>query len=459
MPTPNTAEPSGQNDGSSNPLYDALFSSADAAPTKPEETRPGRSIQDVLAEADAAKDNPPPADADKGTPPADKPTDKPVTDKQPAADPAQKPAEQKVKVTRRKATPAPLPEPELPPEPKPERRAKPEPEPEPDVEFSEEERDMLETARVAEGVDPKFKGYAGKLDKFYRAHADFMKKKRGEDPEFDFSEDNPEYSAWLVANRPPAIPQHELRKIERERIRQEISSDADAKVAQVREELRRRDEEPKIRDRSQRFMTDSFKESLPDEVAALLKEKGVAAARAEYPYEFHIVSEVAKQASGMMSEFLSLTSGIKKFNADQHTDEGKMHKSIIDWIDQECDDFATNGGPYRIREGGQTFLGRTKFYSLPAAQRTKYWTFSDDDLIEIAKGTMKRAVTQQLAASRSQLESMGFVRKKAAPAAEPAAKPAPTPTPSQPRGSQAPGAAPTEPAVATNAVMGMLGLS
>lgn len=294
------------------------------------------------------------------------------------------------------------------------------------------------------------------MERFYRAHADFMKKKRAEDPEFDFSEDNPEYSAWLVANRPPQIPQHEMRKIERERMRQEIASDADAKVAQVREELRRRDEEPKIRARSHQFMVESFKDSLPDEVQALLKEKGVDAAKAEYPYEFHIVSEVAKQASGMMNEFLSLTAGIKKFNRDSNTDEGKMHKSIIDWIDQECSDFAANGGQYRIREG-KTFLGRTRYHSLPAAQRGKYWTFSNDDLVEIAKGTMKRAVTQQLAAARSQLESMGFVRKQpAAAAAKPA--PTPTPTPSQPRGSQAPGAAPVETPKEGNPVLGMLGL-
>ena len=117
MPTPNTAEPSGQ-DGNS-PLYDALFKSVEQPDQhqQQEERRPGRSIHDVLAEVGEPDADKP---ADKGKPAepaADKPADKP------AEPPADKPAEDKpakVRVTKKKATPEPLPEPDLPAEPEPE---------------------------------------------------------------------------------------------------------------------------------------------------------------------------------------------------------------------------------------------------------------------------------------------------------------------------------------------------
>ena len=450
MPTPNTAEPSGQ-DGNS-PLYDSLFKSVEQQPAQTDDRRPGRSIHDVLAEVESEVDKPDgtPADKDKdGKPPADKPETKP---EEPDAPPA------KVRVTKKKAAPEPLPEPEPEPEPEPVRRkAKPEPEPEPEVELNEEERDAIESARFAEGLDPtKYKGYAGKLEKFYKAHADFVKQKRAQDPDFDFSEDNPEYSAWVQANRPPQIPQHEMKRIERERVRADVTKEADAKVEAIRNELRLRDEMPKIRERANKFMGESFRNALPDEAAALLKEKGLAAVKEAFPLEYQITAEVAKQASEMVSEFYALTGGLKKFNQDANTEEGAMHKSIIDWIDNECAEFAAKGGQYRIRDG-KTFLDRTRYHSLPAAQRAKFWTFSNDELVMIAQGTMKRSLQQQLAEHREHLKKMGFVQqpKTAAPAAD-----APKPTPAQVRGSQAPGAAPAAPAnePGSGSILGVLGI-
>ena len=463
MPTPNTAEPSGQ-DGNS-PLFDVLFKNVEQPPAQQEERRPGRSLSGVLAEIDAEKDKPAkPAEKDKPAEgaPAEKKTDKPAEG---AATPP--PAEKPVKVTKKKALPEPLPEPEVEeeiiPEPPKTRAAKapePEPEKEQELELNDEERDTLDIAKFAESVDPKYKGYSGKLEKFYRAHAQWVAKKRAEDPEFEFSEDNPEYSTWLTANRPPQIPAFEMRRLDRARVKQEAESAAEAKVNTIREELRRRDEEPKIREKANRFMGDAFRESMPEEMAAVFKEKGIAGAKAEFPFEYNLVAEVSKQASDMVAEFLALTSGIKKFNQDMNTDEGKMHDSIIKWIDHECSDFAANGGQYRIRDG-KTFLDRSRFHSLPAAQRAKYWTFSNDEMVMIAQGSVKRAVAAQIKQQREQLEAMGYVRQPRKPDAAETQKPVepPKPTPAQVRGSQAPGAAPAANTnEAPNPVMNLLGM-
>ena len=461
MPTPSTTEPSGQ-DGNS-PLYDSLFKSVEQPQPQQDDRRPGRSIHDVLAEVESEVDKPDgtPADKDKdkdkdGKPPADKPETKP--EDKPDAPPA------KVRVTKKKVAPEPLPEPEPEPEPEPVRRKaaakpEPEPEPEPEVELNEEETDALESARFAEGLDPvKYKGYAGKLEKFYKAHADFVKQKRAQDPDFDFSEDNPEYSAWVQANRPPQIPQHEMKRIERERIRADVTKEAESKVEAIRNELRLRDEMPKIRERANKFMGESFRNALPDEAAALLKEKGLAAVKEAFPLEYQITAEVAKQASEMVSEFYALTSGLKKFNQDTSTEEGAMHKSIIEWIENECSEFAAKGGQYRIRDG-KTFLDRTRYHSLPAAQRAKFWTFSNDELVMIAQGTMKRSLQVQLAEHREHLKKMGFVQQARAASAPPA-ETAPKPTPAQVRSSQAPGAAPAAPAneQGSGSILGVLGI-
>ena len=459
MPTPSTTtEPSGQ-DGNS-PLYDSLFKSVEQPQPQQDDRRPGRSIHDVLAEVESEVDKPDGTPADNkdkdGKPPADKPETKP--EDKPDAPPA------KVRVTKKKAAPEPLPEPEPEPEPEPVRRKaaakpEPEPEPEPEVELNEEETDALESARFAEGLDPiKYKGYAGKLEKFYKAHADFVKQKRAQDPDFDFSEDNPEYSAWVQANRPPQIPQHEMKRIERERVRADVTKEAESKVEAIRNELRLRDEMPKIRERANKFMGESFRNALPDEAAALLKEKGLAAVKEAFPLEYQITAEVAKQASEMVSEFYALTGGLKKYNNDANTEEGAMHKSIIDWIDNECTEFAAKGGQYRIRDG-KTFLDRTRYHSLPAAQRAKFWTFSNDELVMIAQGTMKRSLQVQLAEHREHLKKMGFVQQARA-ASVPPAETAPKPTPAQVRSSQAPGAAPAAPAnePGSGSILGVLGI-
>ena len=163
-------------------------------------------------------------------------------------------------------------------------------------------------------------------------------------------------------------------------------------------------------------------------------------------------------ASEMVSEFYALAGGLKKFNNDANTEEGAMHKAIIEWIENECSEFAAKGGQYRIRDG-KTFLDRTRYHSLPAAQRAKFWTFSNDELVMIAQGTMKRSLQVQLAEHREHLKKMGFVQQARA-ASVPPAETAPKPTPAQVRSSQAPGAAPAAPAneQGSGSILGVLGI-
>ena len=441
MTMPNNPEPSGQDDGAkpeTNALYDTLFATVSPQEQTAADTPTrGRSMAEVLND------------------PAPEPEAEQPPEKEPEAKPEPKPAAEAPKVTRRrKADPLPPIEEQKPAPVAAPVAAAPKEEPK-ELKLLDEEQDMLDLAKYAENVDAKYKGYAGKLEKFYRQHAEYIDKKRAEDPEFDFTEDNPEYQTWLRANRPPPIPAYDVRKIERERIRQEVAKEADTKVATVREEMRRKEAEPQIQESAKRFMVDVFKDAMPPEAAALAKEQGIEAAKKEFAMEYNIASQVAKSASDMIAEFHRLTGGFKKFNPDKSTEEGRVHASIIDWIDQECTSFATNGGQYRIRDGKQ-FVPRSQFASLSPEAKAKAWTFSNSDLVEIARHTVKRAVNQQVEQQRKQLESMGFVRQQQARKAP--AKPEPKPTPAQVRAAPAPGAAPAAPEQSGgNPVLSVLG--
>ena len=327
----------------------------------------------------------------------------------------------------------------------------------------DEEKELLKLARFAEKKDAKkYAGRAEKLTAFFKKNAEFTTKKLAEDPEYDFSEDNPEYKAFLNANRPPPLSATEQRTLEREMIKEEVLGETRAELEkrQTEEETKRTHEQLAGRHRQDatKFWRETVAVAVPDEIQALVKEHGVAAGMAKakelFPFEYDVTEKMTAGAAEYMEEFLLISSGVRQLDLNN-----PKHKGIADFISDECEKFATDGGAARVR-GGKTFIPRADYQRLAPEQRARYWTFSNAEILELAKIGTKRSIAKVIKDEYTRREQQGWVRQ-GRPAA--AAKPAPAPTPaSSTRPAPSTGSAPPEktpPVGAGNPVMGVLGLA
>ena len=441
-----------------NPLLKTLFATtAESAAPKEEpsgkKSSHGASLHEIIEQADKPKE--------EGEKPAAE-TKKEAEGEKPAAA-AEPPPVKRVKVRRAKDEPAPAPLP--PPAPaaaEPPKAPEPKKEKDPDDGLLDEEKELLKLARFAEKKDAKkYAGRADKLSAFFKKNAEFTTKKLAEDPEYDFSEDNPEYKAFLNANRPPALSAAEQRALEREMIKEDVLGETRAELEkrQADEETKRTHAQLAARHRQDatKFWRETVAMAVPDEIGALVKEHGVANGMAKakelYPFEYEVTEKVSASAAEYMEEFLLISSGVRQFDPNN-----QKHKGIADFISQECDDYAKNGGDARVR-GGKTFVPRADYQRIAPEQRGRYWTFSNAEIVELAKVGTKRSIAQVIRDEYARREQQGWMRQ-GKPAA--AVKPAPAPTPaSSARPAPSTGATPPEkkpPVGADNPVLSVLGL-
>ena len=449
----NTPPAAAHND---NPLLRSLFSLVEDKPkeAKPEKKSSGSSLHEFLAESDAATAGN--ADGKKAEEPEKKPDTAPKEEAK--ADGGEPPpaAPKRVKVRRAKeeAPPAPV-VPAAPPAAAPAKA--PERPADSDEGLLDEEKDKLRIARYAAKANPKYAGHAEKLATFFRKNAEFTTKKLAEDPEYDFSESNPEYKAFLNANRPPPIPDHEQKAIEREMIKDEIRAETEQKLEAERTAQRNIELRKQHRVEANQFWKETVTIAMPDEIRAAWKEGGAAKAKELHPFEYNLLEGVSKSAADIIENFMAISSGAMQFDP-----KNEQHTGIAEFINTECSDFAKNGGDDRVRDGKQ-FVSRTQFQRLPAEQRAGYWTFSNKELVDRAKFAVKLAIKQAIDGEYKRREEQGWVRKAATPAAAPA-KQQPVPTPaSAPRPAPASGGAGTPAAKPVqgdgNPVMKALGLT
>lgn len=466
MSTPNdegTTPPPDAGGSNENPLLKSLFAAA-SEPKQEERQKPsstaGASLHEVLANIDAQAEagGEKPDGAKDGEKPEAKEGEKPSeTPPPPPAAPAKR-----VKVRRAKEPEAPPPPPVVAPAaPAAEPPKKEEPK-DPDDGLLDEEKEMLRLARFAEKKNStKYAGHADKLSAFFRKNAEFVAKKQAEDPEYDFSEDNPEYKAFLNANRPPAIPAHEQRALEREMIKEEVLEETRAESQKRTEEEQTRARHDELRKQhkqdANKFWKETVTVALPDELMATIKEHGVAKAREMHPLEYQIADHVTKNAADAVEEFMLISSGVKQLDPNN-----PQHVGIVQFINDECADFAKNGGDDRVRNGKQ-FIGRVEYQRLTAQQRAGFWTFSNAELVERAKFATKLSIEQLIKQEYESRAAQGWTRTPPAKPQQTPPKPAPEPTPAATtRPAPSNGAAPPagKPKIgAGNPVMGALGLS
>ena len=315
--------------------------------------------------------------------------------------------------------------------------------------------------------DPaKYKGYAGRVEKFLRDHQAYLEKnpkatEKGSDAE-------EQYNQWLAKNN-VMLPPREMKLLEREQIaeraRTETLKETDARFAEVHDDNFRRDTEPKIQKEADEFFAKLAQEAVPPDLAKLAKEKGIEEAKKAYPLEYRVAAEILTETASDVEELRRITTfnpktgrALKAYDANN-----AQHDRILKFIRKTCDDFK-NGQPDEAAamkanrtklqvQNGKTFLTRDDFFALKPEQRANHWTFSTEQIIVMAGISAKDSIAARIAREQSQRESEGWVRKPAAAAtqapppngAPPAMRPSPIP---------ANGSAPEQPDRAFNLLMG-----
>lgn len=340
------------------------------------------------------------------------------------------------------------------PEPKPEKK---EPEPDPDDEFiatlDEDSKYEVDLARFAEA-----KGQKGRVKEtvtYLKAITDYFAKHKDEEGR-TFDDEDEDYQKFLRQKRPKISPSERRRtevayaadiagKEAEDRVRKELAP----KIEAAEERTRDNEAKPRIAAELKKFNDDLLSIEAPadsplKEAVDLVKAKGDAATDDDPVYGTIVLRELNFGRSAA-AEFLALANGVKRFDPSGH-----LHKFLADFLENQGQDFAKNGGDMRARtlQDGtkQTFLTRLQYAQAIAKDPDKtsreHFTFSDQDVLDMISINTKKLITQNVELAATKLTKAGYGRLKPAPVQEPAPKPAENAPKPSPNGTPAPKPAP-----------------
>jgi len=328
-------------------------------------------------------------------------------DKKPATDekketatppPAAAPVTEEKPIRRRRtqAPPSPTPPPAAPP------AAKPHAEQDDSAwekDLIEEEREQLESARFAERKFPeKYKGFGDRVAKFLKEH-----KAKVEAEGFDASD--PAYQSWLQKNK-PALSQQEVLRIERERTKEETLRDADAKLADVRDESWRLTHEPELRKQADEFYRQAAKDALPKDLLEAISDKsrGLEWARENMALETEIAEAELKEAADNVETYIRLTTRNPSTNRafTAYNPEDPAHKGAMTMLKEVCEEYkrAVAGRPEAIREG-RSYVTRLEWAAMTPEQQRRHWTLSDKEVISVYRARVKYSIGAKIEAEKS----------------------------------------------------------
>lgn len=264
--------------------------------------------------------------------------------------------------------------------------------------LDDDERNEVSTAAFAEKKYPgKYKGHTQKVLEFIRKHKQVYEEVRAENPEGEFDESNPKYRGFVKANR-PNVTEAERRRLDRERMTEEAVVEAEQRLAKKYQHVQDEISQLKARPVVEKTMNDY--KSLVKEVMPKADDDSLVE---------DTVSEFSKLAVNAGEEFLMLSSQLRKYDSANET-----HKWLADFI-QEQGDLFVKSGHTALKRGSKSFVPRSKFNALPAGERDKHFTFTDEDVLQLIAANAKAAAEFKVKSEKEKLEKAGYRRQPAVP--------------------------------------------
>ena len=268
-----------------------------------------------------------------------------------------------------------------------------------------EDQEILSVWKHAEKKDPK--RYTGK----FREHVEFLKKHRDfvkealNSGEFDSEEDvlrSDEYETFSRENA-PRVAQSEFKRAEKDFVYDEAARRAEEKMNPIKAELEALKLKPKVEQQANKFQ-ESLGEFLPEPVLKVLREtpgqEGLKKLQEEHPVEAAVSSRIFSETAELGKELLRLHSGVSKVDTTNNPLHAKLGETIIRF----SDDMLSLPEESR-RKDGKDFMPRDKLVSMPESERTKYWTFSNSDILKLLATDMQLRINQEISATIAQQEA------------------------------------------------------
>ena len=281
-----------------------------------------------------------------------------------------------------------------------------------------EEKEYYDLAKFAAGNMSEHRDLDKQFLGFFKKSKAYVEKRLKEDPYADLSDDA-EYKQFMEKER-PKFSQIDAKKVERAMITKQAEEAAEARVRPEVERLRKEQDmaqkKPKI-DAQKAGFRQNFGVILPEDVQEKLKgDGGLESIQKEDPLRFQVMDSITQNLFTFADAFVDITQGMAPYDETNQT-----HKELLDWVNKEQENFIQGG---ETGKEGKTFMRRERFYATPENQRTQYYTWTDDDLLNLLVMRAKQRLDGTLDYQAKMLENAGYVRAGSKPKA---VKPQPTP--------------------------------
>lgn len=290
----------------------------------------------------------------------------------------------------------------------------PEAEPEPVDEtegLMEEQKMEVELMEQAEAQMPdRYKGFKGKTLAFYKDMNTWLDKKSEDDPDFNYENNAEEIDSYVEKNK-PSLSKMDEKKVEMAMMRQqaldEFEEKSSHKFRALEQKTKMIEERPRIQAESDKFRSDVLNiEGL--EATALIRTGKLDDAKAQYPMESKIASDVSNYVSQVYEDYMHYERGLATY------EEKKDSLNFLDkFLAEQGQFFSKNGGESRVREGKQ-FLPVSDYnrtISSDPNKASQFWTFNGFDVRELLAAEARTQIKGSISGMEEQISSYGYVRK------------------------------------------------
>lgn len=420
------------------------------APEATPPAREGHPAQDFTTmgeharfKAERAKLNEPPANPPAKpteTPPATPPATPPKTDTPPAtpAPPTKpklevekgKPIEEIVEGVLNRLQKAPD-APVKPSEPKPDQNPKEDPDASYIESLDENQREEVSLARFAAKAMPdKYGNLPKKMVDYLKKTDEFIAAKLKEDPEWNPDEDEA-FASFVEENR-PSYQTGDRKKLERsmiaEEVRAEVNKDLQPKLAEAEKSTRIQQVKPEIekavpayrKQVFERIATDEkspIKDAIAKAVEKGLTEEAWTEASAIDPLAAAIGKSFTEDAVSFGQLYLELATGVRDqvpYRPDlplnhKHNQEAMRQAKLFQFIDNQEAIFDEHGGQMKT-VNGKTFVSRSAFVKMSAADQSKHWTIGHQDVLNLLSDSAAIGATEAYEMEQERRKKEGYVR-------------------------------------------------
>lgn len=271
--------------------------------------------------------------------------------------------------------------------------------------------DFRENAHVLDKMvalyPDKYKGLKSKITRFVEAEAAYKSKWQKDNPEEEFDEDAKEHSAFYNKNYPD-IPDSDLdaarKAIEDEKVEKIVES-------KIRERMTPFERKEKERERQERVarVEGELKSDSREIVLALAEavdldlpkdfdKSHIDTIEEEYPVHADIMDRAYNQGLEAMKLWRALSTELIPYDG-----RNPSHQMMLDEI-KNLDAAIQESG--HTQRDGKRYLPWADYMGKPEAEKSRYWTFTDRDMLSWITQGIADAARKQFSRRKSKLKDL-----------------------------------------------------